>query len=447
MNIQRIKNFIPKPLYTFFQPIYHFSLAFLGAVRYKFPSWRMTVIGVTGTKGKTTTSNIIASLLQANGKDTGLATTVNFRIKDKEWVNETKQTMLGRMRLQNLLASMVRAGCLYAVIETSSEGILQYRNKFIDYDMAVFMNLSPEHIERHGSFENYRNAKIKLFKGISQKKHGIGIYNLDDENVEYFLKIPVAWKIGFCIKGKVDRSSLPKVDEILLISDISLSPEKTVFHANGVPFEIPLVGEFNVYNAVAAIAVAHASGIPLKDIQRTLTSITPPAGRFERIEQGQPFSVIVDYAHEPASLEAVYKAVRDSHIKKNQGKIIGLLGAQGGGRDTWKRPALGAIAAQYCDIIVLTNEDPYDDDPKKIITDIKTGVFNHGFSEDLVYEVLDRKGALKKALSLAKDGDVVIATGKGGEVWMCIQDGKKIPWSDKETIEDILKESGYNTTV
>jgi UDP-N-acetylmuramoyl-L-alanyl-D-glutamate--2,6-diaminopimelate ligase len=441
------KKITPKWLYRSAAPAYHYILALIGAVVYSFPSKGMVVIGVTGTKGKTTTSNIIASILQASGKKTGLATTVNFRIGEKEWVNEMKQTMLGRLRLQSLLSGMKRSGCSHAVIETSSEGILQYRHRFIDYDLGVFTNLSPEHIERHGSFENYRAAKVQLFEKLAKKEGGIGIYNLDDENVEYFLKPNVSWKIGFCIKGKKQRTKLPKVDEVLMISGITLSPTHTAFHANGVPFEAPFVGEFNVYNVAAAIAAVHAAGIPLKEIRNALSHLVQPKGRFERIAKGQPFSVIVDYAHEPASLEAAYRAVRDAHLKDDTGKMICVLGAQGGGRDVWKRAALGEVAATYCDTIILTNEDPYDDDPKEIVSDIRTGIFNKGFVQEHVMEMLDRKEAIKKALSLAKNGDAVIITGKGGEVWMCVEDGKKIPWSDEHIVEDILQESGYTTTV
>ncbi len=152
----------------------------------------MIVVGVTGTIGITTTCNLIAQILEGAGYKTGMATTVNFRIGEKEWINEYKQTMLGRFKLQKLLRQMVREGCKYAVIETSSEGILQHRHRFIDYYIAVFTNLSPEHIERHGSFEKYREAKLKLFEVVARKKEGVGVYNLDDENAGYFLKMPAS---------------------------------------------------------------------------------------------------------------------------------------------------------------------------------------------------------------------------------------------------------------
>ena len=182
------KELIPKNLYKKTQPIYHFLMAYFSALFYDFPSKKMIVVGVTGTKGKTTTCDLIYQILNFAGYKTGLATTANFAISDLKWQNNSKQTMLGRFELQKLLARMAKENCIYAIIETSSEGILQFRHRFIDYDIAVFTNLSPEHIERHGSFENYRNAKIKLFEKVAKEENSIGIYNLDDENAKYFLK-------------------------------------------------------------------------------------------------------------------------------------------------------------------------------------------------------------------------------------------------------------------
>jgi len=221
------KYLIPKRLYRLIQPIYHFSLAYLAAFFYGFPSEKMTVIGVIGTKGKTTTCNLIAQIFNSAEFKTGMATTVNFRIGNKEWKNETKQTMLGRFQLQKLLYQMQKEECKYAVVETSSEGILQYRHKFIDYDAAVFTNLSPEHIERHGNFENYRAAKIKLFEKVAHKKTGIGIYNLDDENVEFFLEPKLWQKYGYTTKSKVNGEKL-KINNILKISKTYLSYKQTL---------------------------------------------------------------------------------------------------------------------------------------------------------------------------------------------------------------------------
>jgi UDP-N-acetylmuramoyl-L-alanyl-D-glutamate--2,6-diaminopimelate ligase len=410
------------------------------------------VIGVTGTKGKTTTCNLIAQILQGAGFKTGLATTVNFRIGEREWINEYKQTMLGRLRLQKLLRQMVREDCKYAVIETSSEGILQHRQRYIDYSVAVFTNLSPEHIERHGSFEKYREAKLKLFKKVARKKDGVGVYNMDDPNVEYFLKISVAKKLGYFLNPpqpsfkKEGDSSLYKreVGRDFKISDIKLSSNKTEFFINGENFEMPLIGEFNVQNAAAAICVGLSQGIDIEKIRGILKNAKPTPGRLEVINTGQSFTVIVDYAHEPASLEAVYKTLKvfNPHTSRGEGasprKIIAVLGAQGGGRDKSKRAVMGEIVARYADYIILTNEDPYDENPQQIIDDVTKGITLRQGSRQNLYEILDRREAIKKALSLAQSGDIVILTGKGGEVWMCVENGRKISWNESEVVRQEL---------
>ncbi|MBI4709294.1 MAG: UDP-N-acetylmuramoyl-L-alanyl-D-glutamate--2,6-diaminopimelate ligase [Candidatus Portnoybacteria bacterium] len=440
-----MKNILKKLIPNFIFSWYHWLLAYLGALVYGFPSRKLIVIGVTGTKGKTTTCNLIAQILQGAGFKTGMATTVNFRIRDKEWINDYKQTMLGRFKLQKLLRQMVSEGCKYAVIETSSEGILQHRHKGINYSVAVFTNLSPEHIERHGSFENYRAAKLKLFEAVAKKKNGIGVYNLDDESTEYFLKIPMAKKMGYFLKSPLappkGGESLPPFREgwggfgKLQIANIKLASDRTEFDFNSENFITPLIGEVNMYNAAAAICVAISQGIGVDKIKEALKNAKPAPGRLEVINEGQPFTVIVDYAHEPASLESAYKALKIF----NPRKIIALLGAQGGGRDKSKRAALGRLAGEYADYVIITNEDPYDEDPTQILSEIKSGISNTQLPISNVYEILDRREAIKKALSLAKAGDAVILTGKGGEVWMCVENGKKIPWQESEIVKEELR--------
>ncbi len=425
------KKIIPEPIFKFFQPAYHWILSFLGALFYGFPSKKLIVIGVTGTKGKTTTCNLIAQIFNSSGLKTGMATTVNFRIGEKEWINTSKQTMLGRFQLQKLLSQMIKAGCRYAVIETSSEGILQYRHRFIDYDIAVFTNLSPEHIERHGSFENYCKAKIKLFEKVAKKENGIGIYNLDDENISFFLKPKITKQYVYTLKLK---KTIGEIQNLYQVSKIKSTAEGTSFLLNNEQYSMPLVGEFNAYNAAAAICTALSQGVWPSKIRKALSKVKAPAGRFEVIESSRGFTIVIDYAHEPASLEAVYKTVRGSIIKGQRSKVICLLGSQGGGRDKWKRPEMGKIAAKYCDKIILTNEDPYDESPLKIINDVAAGIKNKS-----VEKIIDRRKAIKAALSLAKKGDVVILTGKGGEVWMCVEKGGKIPWDEKKIVEEEMK--------
>jgi UDP-N-acetylmuramoyl-L-alanyl-D-glutamate--2,6-diaminopimelate ligase len=433
------KKIIPQTLFRKLQPTYHFILAYIAALFYGFPSKKLIVIGVTGTKGKTTTCNIIAHILNSAGYKTGMATTVNFRIGTEEWINTTKQTMLGRFQLQKLLAQMVKKNCRYAVIETSSEGILQYRHRFIDYDIAVFTNLFPEHIERHGNFENYRVAKLQLFEMVAKKRNGIGIYNLDNENVGYFLQPNINRKYAYTLTSGQFHFNIPN---LYIISKIKTTLNGTTFFLNNQKFFMPLIGRVNAYNAAAAICTAITQGIPIKHIQHALTSTQKPPGRFEILHSKQGFYIVIDYAHDPASLEAAYNTIKEIGLKNKKSQLICLLGGQGEGRDKWKRYKMGAVAAQYCDKIILTNEDPYDEPPENIINDINQGVLSNdqkSFKKNNLYKIIDRKEAIKKALCLARKNDVVILTGKGGEVWMCIENNKKIPWNEKEIVQTMLQ--------
>ncbi|MCR4275311.1 MAG: UDP-N-acetylmuramyl-tripeptide synthetase [Candidatus Wolfebacteria bacterium] len=449
MNLEKILNLgrkvIPKPVFEFFQPAYHWMLAFLGAFLYGSPSKNMIIIGVTGTKGKTTTCDLIAQILNSFGYKTALVTTALVRIGDEEWKNEHKQTMLGRFKLQKFLSQADELKCRYAVVETSSEGILQYRHRFIDYDVAVFTNLFPEHIERHGGFENYRNAKVKLFEKLAKKDNGIGIYNLDDSDVNYFLEPGIKTKIGYTINNQrpttINQELMESLQKIIEVKNIEQGLDGSKFSINGERFKTPLIGEFNVYNAVAAITVAISQGVPLNKIKPIISRAKQTPGRLEKVENEKGFTVIIDYAHEPFSLESVYKAAA-SYKAKPKSSMLCLLGAQGGGRDRWKRPKMGSIAAQYCDKIILTNEDPYDENPNQILDDIEEGV-RAGFRNNpkkfaTVNKIIDRKEAIQKAVSLAKKGDVVVLTGKGGETFMCIENNKKNLWDEKTVVEEVL---------
>jgi UDP-N-acetylmuramoyl-L-alanyl-D-glutamate--2,6-diaminopimelate ligase len=391
------------------------------------------VIGVTGTKGKTTTSHLITHILDHAGFMVGMATTVRFRIGRDEWVNDTKQTMLGRLGLQRLLFRMAMAGCSYAVVETSSEGILQYRHRFVAYKTAVFTNLSPEHIERHGSFENYRAAKVKLFAQVAKRKDGVAVLNLDDSSASYFLAPPVATKLGYRLTTEVPARAVGVTE--LKVERMVLSSEKSEFDLGGVHYEMPLLGEMNVRNAATAILVAMSENVPAEVIQSALKTAKPAPGRLEIVDRGQDFTVVVDYAHEPASLEAVYATVKIFRPKR----IIGILGSQGGGRDKWKRAAMGIIAGTHADTLILTNEDPYDEDPMRIIDDVAQGAEEAKLRKPLeILKIVDRAEAIRKAISLAKAGDAVVVTGKGGEVWMCVAGDKKIAWSDRKIVEEAL---------
>ena len=403
-----IKKFIPGPVLS----LYHFILAFLGAVIYRFPSRKMKVIGVTGTNGKTTVVNMATRILEEAGYKVASLSSIKFKIGDREWPNTLKMTMLGRFKLQKFLRQAVNAGCQYAVLEVTSEGIKQYRHKFIGFEIAVFTNLTPEHIEAHGGFENYRREKGKLF----QTTKNIHVINLDDGNAKYFLQFPAEKKYTYGLnQGDINNKELK--------------------------LNLRLIGNFNIYNALAAICVGLSQGVSLDICKRVVEKIEGIPGRMEEVIS-RPFKVFVDYAFTPNALEKVYQTLKppkESQLPTGQAKnsrMVCVLGACGGSRDKWKRPVLGEIAAKYCDEIIITNEDPYNEDPYQILAMIKSGISNFQLLTSNFYEILDRRKAIRKSLELTKQNDVVVITGKGCEPWICIKNGKKIPWDDRKVVKE-----------
>ena len=400
---ENIKRFIPK----FALNIYHYKLALLGAFLFGFPGKNKSIkiIGITGTSGKSTTVDFITRILDEAGNKVASISSIRFKVGEKEWENKYKMTMPGRFVIQNFLRQATNAKCNYVVLEATSEGIKQYRHKFINFDTAVFTNLSKEHIESHGSFENYRNAKLKLFKTAKN----IHIINEDDANAKYFLDIPAKNKIAFSIKD---------------VKNIQTTDDGILFQIQNTDFSIPLLGKFNIYNALAAISAAKAYGISLETCTNALVKVKAMPGRMEIVSENP--KIIVDYAHTPDQLEAVYKSFEGKNL-------VCVLGSCGGGRDKWKRPVLGEIAKKYCKEIIVTNEDPYDEDPIKIIEDVAKG------ADGRAQKILDRREAIKTALKLATPYDTVVITGKGSEPWMCVENGKKIPWDDRKIAREAVK--------
>jgi len=405
-----IKKFIPNFLLSW----YHCLLAFFGAVFYRFPSKKLIVIGVTGTKGKSTVVNLTGKILEEAGFKIGWISSATIKIGEKEWLNPYHMTMPGRFLIQKFLREMVKKRCRYAIIEVTSEGILQHRHRFIDFQVAVFTNLTPEHIEAHGSFEKYREAKGRLFK-TTKKIH---VINIDDENAKYFLNFPAQEKYLYQFKDGKGK---------IKIKDQNSRNLKEIGVSN---LQLNLLGEFNIYNALAAISVGLSQRINLEICKKALEKIKVIPGRLEIIDMGQNFTIIVDLAHTPDSFEKVFRLVKSLPYKK----IISVFGSAGGGRDKWKRPVLGEIAARYSDQIILTNEDPYDEDPIEILNQIEKGT--EGFQKSVI-KILDRREAIGKALSLAKDKDVVLILGKGTEQTMVIG-LKKIPWDDRIIVREEL---------
>lgn len=410
---------------------YHLTLAKLAAFYYGHPSDKLIVIGVTGTNGKTATVNFVSQFLDSLNQANGLASTVNFKVDQKEWLNNKKMTMLGRFQTQRLLSDMVKANCKYAVIETSSQGIEQSRHIGINYDLVVFTNLTPEHIEAHGSFENYRMYKEKLFKHLADSKHKIIdnkninkiiISNNDDSETERLKR----FKVDKFVTYSADKPADFQARDIKLDDGVSFSVKENKIKTN-------FIGRFNVYNVLSAMIAVQQLGFELKDLAQAKLRGIP--GRQEWIDEGQDFKVLIDYAPEPEGLGQLYQTL----AKINKNRLIHVLGSCGGGRDKARQPIMGELAGQNADIVVVANEDPYDDDPMEIIDNVASGAIKAGKIENKnLFKVADRAKAIAKAIDLAETGDIVLITGKGAEQFICGADGQMIPHDDRKVAREAL---------
>lgn len=421
--------------------IKHWSFAHLANILYGQPAKDMIIIGVTGTNGKTTTATMIHHILTSSGYKAGLISTLCFKIGDKEFDNLYKMTALPSFPLQNWLARMKSAKCQYVVMEITSHALDQFRNLGIPCDVAVYTNLTHDHLDYHETMSNYKNAKLKLFRTLkkSYRKPGvnkIAIINSDDQYAEDFWKaansdIKMAYGLG-----------RKKAQEQITAKKIVYMPHKTKFVAE-TPYgeteiSLPMIGKFNVYNSLAAISAAASQNISLDKIKSAIETLPQVSGRMESVENKRGINILVDFAHTPDALRKVYETLKPL----THGKTIAVFGATGE-RDKSKRPIMGAIATQYSDTIVVTNDDPYhenqDEIADAIIQGIHKGARGKKFEMDSnLFKILDRKEAIIKGLSLAEKGDSVIITGKGGEKVMAIGD-KKIPWSDREIVEGWLR--------
>lgn len=441
--ISALKKRIPKPLLQ----AYHWALAHLAAAWYAWPSRRMVVIGVTGTNGKTTVVNLIARILEEAGEKVGLTSTVNFRVAGEDVLNDMKMTMPGRFFLQKMLHRMAEAGCRFAVIETSSQGLEQYRHLGVEYDVAVFTNLTPEHIEAHGGFENYKAAKLKLFRHLTRHARKslpmrgdvkkVIVANLESGHAWDFLDAPADKKYGFLAEGaEKEAGKVAWPMAVVKALDVKLEASGSSFTVRDARFALKMPGRYNVLNALAAVSVGLSQGVPLETMARALAKVDNVPGRFERIDEGQDFAVIVDYAPEPESLRQVYAAI-DRMPRK---RLIHVLGSAGGGRDVARRPILGRMAGEKADIAVVTNEDPYDDDPNVIIAQVAAGALEAGKKEgETLLRIEDRREAIRKAIALAEAGDIVLLTGKGAEQAIVGRGGRLAPWDERKVVREALR--------
>lgn len=412
------------------------------------PSGKIKLIGVTGTKGKTTICNLIASIFDSAGEKSAMETTINTKIAETVTMHTDKSrwvTTPPTAVINGFLKKAIKAECKYAVLEVTSQAIDQYRVWGLNFDILVFSNLSHDHLDYHGTKENYLAAKLKVFK---DNPDATAIINIDDPVAPAFLEAKNKRQIPYSVKRPVEHG--------LVARKILGSPTGSIFTAvfggNQTTIDLQIPGMFNISNALAAIAVGFACGIEAEKIKSGLERIAGIPGRMERIKVSpkQDFEVIVDYAHNPDSLKNVYETLKQS-MSKRGGKIIAVLGATGR-RDKTKRPIMGALAGRSADLIFVTNEDPYDEDPMEIIDAVATGVLK-GLPADAkrkllqagkkgkwrlnknYWKVLDRHDAIRQAIEIAARGDIVIITGKGAEEVMAVGENTFEPFSDRRVVK------------
>ncbi len=409
-----IEHLLPKLLYRAGQPVYHFLLSLGGVLFYHFPAKHIRVIGITGTKGKTTTTELINAILEEAGYKTAIASTLRIKIGDKTKRNLYKMTMPGRFFTQNFLRNAVEEKCDYAIIEITSEGAKQFRHKFLSLNALIVTNISPEHIESHGSYEKYLAAKLKIASalGKSNKKDRVIIVNSDDKESCKFLAVTTVRKVTYSLDD---------------VQPLELTEKGSRITLEGESVKLNLPGEFNAYNALAAATFGRSQKIDMVIIKKALEKFSGVRGRMEEVNENQNFTVIVDYAHTKDSLEKAYGAYPDK-------KKVCVLGSTGGGRDKWKRKEMGAVADEHCAQIFLTNEDPYDEDPKKIVRDVAEGIKNTKYKI-----VMDRREAISASLRAAQPCDIVFITGKGTDPYIMEANNKKIPWDDVSVAREELQ--------
>ncbi len=417
------------------------ALGLLACQFYGQPSRRMAVVGVTGTDGKTTTVNLIAAIMDAAGHPSGFTSTVDFKIGPRRVENETRFTNLEAPELQVVMAEMADEGVEYAVIESTSSGLELERLAGIDYDVAVVTNITSEHLEVHGDKASYWRAKAMLFERVDPLHRKFPgppfvvpracVLNADDASDAFLARRCRAPIVRYGIENPGAEVTAHHLDLRADGNDFDVTlPDGVTFHVAS-----PLVGRFNVANCLAAIAATWTQGVPPDVMARALAAFGGVPGRMERIQAGQDFTVIVDYAHTAESLHQVLTVLRPL----TRGRLIAVFGSAGD-RDATKRPEMGAMAAEYADYFVITDEDPRTEDAGAILREIAAGAAESGATEgeDFIMQV-GRREAIRRAFAVARTGDTVVLCGKGHEQSIVIGTTRE-PWDDRRVARELLAE-------
>ncbi len=439
MALQKLKRLIPDqhPL----RLSWHKSKAFVAALMYGFPAKKLTIIGITGTDGKTTTVGMTAHILHENGINVGALSTAFFRIKDRiEW-NATQKTSPSPFIIQKFLRRIVNEGCTHAVLEYSSHGLIQGRMLYTWPAIAGITNISEEHLDYHGTMDEYIRAKGLLFKML-KPKDGTKVINASDRTYDIFKKIHSDWTIHYatdsepeietnnheCAFWTTNIKEEPK-GVSATFNERYASPVVRKHH----PLVLSIPGAFNIQNALCAISCAHVSGVDEIKAVESIKSFNGVPGRIELIDEGQNFYVYIDFTVTPQSYEKTLKTVRASLAP---GKRLLVLCGSCGDRMKEKRPVVGKIVSELADVMVVANEDPYTEDPEKIIDEVWAGIDQ---SKVKAHRIFDRMEAIKFLLKEAKPGDAVLLCGKGSDTTMWVKNGQ-IPWNEREITRNALRE-------
>lgn len=419
------------------------ALGWLHAAWHGFPSRKLVLVGVTGTDGKTTTTNLLYEILRAAGLKTGMISTVNARIGDVSMDTGLHTTTPASADIQRYLAQMVAAGTTHAVLESTSEGLAQQRLAGCDVDVAVVTNITHEHITSHGSFEAYCEAKATLFRALMSSarkpdRPKVAVLNRDDAaSFAYLREIPADRQIVYGVSA---------AGSDVTAQDVRYTPQRVQFTVaspwGDVESTSPLVGAFNVSNILAAASAALALDVPLAAVAQGVAAVAGIPGRMERIDEGQDFTAIVDFAHTPNALRRALEAAKQ-WVGTGSSVIVAFGSA--GLRDREKRRMMGEVAGEMADLIVLTAEDPRTESLDGILAEMAAGVLKYRRVEGVdFWRVPDRGEALRFAAKLARPGDIVLACGKGHEQSMCFGT-VEYPWDDREALRCALRGETLDT--
>ena len=401
-------------------PDIRIAMAEASASFYDYPAQSLKLCGVTGTNGKTTTCYLLKKILESRGKRVGLISS-NIYDTGKE-IFTAERTTPESLDLQRLLYLMKKNYCNNAILEISSHALALNRVHGIKFRVAIFTNLTRDHLDFHETMENYLAVKAKLLEKLDGPL-SYAVINLDQPEFRQFFGDFNSSYISYSLDNTTADVHCTKYE---FTADKTTFDLVTPMGVRTVIFSLP--GKFNLINALAAVGGGFASGIDLDSIVKGLEESEPVPGRFNSINQGQPFAVIVDYAHTPDAISRLCEAAKDIA----EGRLLLLFGC-GGDRDKGKRPLMGQVATTMAEFAIVTSDNPRNENPLNIIKDIEPGLFENR------YEIIeDRKEAIKKALDLARKNSVIIITGKGSEPWMCIANDKKIPWDDRKVVRELL---------